>query len=311
MAMIKCFLSKGWGCSFNSGDLSVSFLESSAIRGMIFKYADFEKCKLTGVRLIGCEITDSELDGCDLTDCMIKKSASKDSKMSRCTISENVDAINTTFTKCIVNNANMQRCKFQTSVCFESTATDTNMDSCRADTVVVKTSRNVTYTNSELRFCSIDGGFVTHSSLSDCELERQSGLFFRIKDCQVISHPLALRKFIPEIRDLIFEYALAGNGKDSSLIAALRGEPKLYHEALEVLRKTCVFRLIDDFHYYYKAIPYWEVATTRSPPERLWSPHAILMDTTYEYYNAWQHIQHISVRQVQPTSYDRVLQASD
>ena len=52
------------------------------------------------------------------------------------------------------------------------------------------------------------------------------------------------RAFAPEIREMIFEGALAGtwNGKTPALIQALRGS-KLYLEAIDVFTKTNTFRL--------------------------------------------------------------------
>jgi hypothetical protein len=52
-----------------------------------------------------------------------------------------------------------------------------------------------------------------------------------------------LRKFPPEIRDMIYKLTLAGewNGKTSTFIIALRGDSELYHEALKVFYETNTF----------------------------------------------------------------------
>jgi hypothetical protein len=49
------------------------------------------------------------------------------------------------------------------------------------------------------------------------------------------------RKFPPEVREIIFDEAIEWDGKTPALIVALRGDPVLYFEALEVLSKSNVF----------------------------------------------------------------------
>jgi hypothetical protein len=52
-----------------------------------------------------------------------------------------------------------------------------------------------------------------------------------------------LRKFPPEIRDMIYKLTLAGewNAKTPTFIIALRGDSELYHEALKVFYETNTF----------------------------------------------------------------------
>lgn len=62
------------------------------------------------------------------------------------------------------------------------------------------------------------------------------------------SLPLAdagLRAFPPEIREMIFHFSncLIWTGKTPAILVALRGDPDLYHEALELFYRRNVFRL--------------------------------------------------------------------
>ena len=59
--------------------------------------------------------------------------------------------------------------------------------------------------------------------------------------CQVTFSPLALRRFPPEIRSLIFAHTAEYNGKTPNIIKALRGDEELYCEALELMYKVSTF----------------------------------------------------------------------
>jgi hypothetical protein len=76
------------------------------------------------------------------------------------------------------------------------------------------------------------------SALHKCKLTNNT-----IRDSEITTSPLALRRFPPEIRQVIFREALGGMVYTPELIIALRGDPQLYFEALEVLGKTCFFRV--------------------------------------------------------------------
>ncbi|CZR54659.1 uncharacterized protein PAC_04543 [Phialocephala subalpina] len=60
------------------------------------------------------------------------------------------------------------------------------------------------------------------------------------------SKRLSLRQFPPEVRRLIFEHTIKWHGRPIPLLATLRSDRQLYHEALEVLNRICVFTMTDD-----------------------------------------------------------------
>ena len=62
--------------------------------------------------------------------------------------------------------------------------------------------------------------------------------------CTPATAPLDLRKFAPEIRELIFQRCIdAKHNKSPPILVALRSDPKLYHEALGVFYKLNYFEV--------------------------------------------------------------------
>lgn len=69
-----------------------------------------------------------------------------------------------------------------------------------------------------------------------------------MKHCQIVNKPLSFRRFPVEIRALIFEKAVEYKSEDfrrynvhyrmPHLIVALRGDPLLHNEALNLFYKT-------------------------------------------------------------------------
>jgi hypothetical protein len=72
---------------------------------------------------------------------------------------------------------------------------------------------------------------------------------FKVRMISSVAAPqptsLTLRKFPPEIRDMIYKLTLVGSwkGKMPAFIITLRGDQELYHEALQVLYETNRFTL--------------------------------------------------------------------
>jgi hypothetical protein len=78
------------------------------------------------------------------------------------------------------------------------------------------------FNNVLLTSCAMINCIVHHSILFDCTLENTV-----VEHCQVIKASLALRRFAPEIRGIIFEYVIEEEGKDGkipALVKALRGD---------------------------------------------------------------------------------------
>jgi uncharacterized protein YjbI with pentapeptide repeats len=119
--------------------------------------------------------------------------------------------------------------------------------------------RNSTIRNCVLRFVEVRSSIIQNSTLYDCRLfncsVQQSPLTntllyetkvegCTIKGCTAAMSPLALRKLPPEVREMIFRHCVDfTGGKIPPLIIALRGDQKLYHEALKVFSKLNFFTL--------------------------------------------------------------------
>jgi len=89
----------------------------------------------------------------------------------------------------------------------------------------------------ELRDCILDDCKLANSSIYN------SSFSCSRSKCTVSPLPY-FNRIPPEIRDKTFSEAMEWNGKISVLIAALRGDPVLYHEALRILSKKGFF----EFH---------------------------------------------------------------
>jgi hypothetical protein len=91
--------------------------------------------------------------------------------------------------------------------------------------------------NCELRGCSLVASSIKTSRIVNSTFTNS----LRSK-CHVTPTPPFNR--IPlEIRAMVFSEVIEWKGKTPALIAALRGDPILYREALGVFRKTCTFTL--------------------------------------------------------------------
>jgi hypothetical protein len=88
---------------------------------------------------------------------------------------------------------------------------------------------------------------LTESEVHETKIHSSS-----MDGCIVTTSPLALRKFPPEIREMIFQRCIdTRDNKSPSIIIALRGDKELYREAIKVFYKLNFFRLT------------WETAPSR------------------------------------------------
>lgn len=119
-----------------------------------------------------------------------------------------------------------------------------------------------TITNTQLTNCIIMNSFLTntkldHCIIAKCELRECRLIYSSIKESKVIDSEFTfclrskcdvtptppLNRIPPEIGVKIFSDVIEWKGKTPALIAAVRGDPVLYREALGVLRRTCTFSM--------------------------------------------------------------------
>jgi hypothetical protein len=92
-----------------------------------------------------------------------------------------------------------------------------------------------TFNDVLLKSCTIRAGILHHYILFDCDIGNSV-----FKHCQFVKAPLALRRFAPEIRAIIFEHVIKDDctfGKIPALVKSLRGDQVLYKEAVHALYK--------------------------------------------------------------------------
>jgi hypothetical protein len=82
-------------------------------------------------------------------------------------------------------------------------------------------------------YSSISGAGSEISNLSRCSVAECKFSSMSTEDCDITTSPLAFRKFPPEIRAAIFKEA-----PTVQLMAALRADTELYHDAMPILSKS-------------------------------------------------------------------------
>jgi hypothetical protein len=117
-------------------------------------------------------------------------------------------------------------------------------------------------TDTELNCCLISKATITNTVLEGCILVNCDVLDCVLKDSHLKSSKIVESEFInslrskcevrptpyfnripPEVRVMIMSNAIRWNGKTPALLAAVRGDPVLYREALSTLPKVATFQL--------------------------------------------------------------------
>lgn len=202
----------------------------------IFEHIDFTKTSFIRCRFNNVNITDSKLSHCTITNCIVRGCLLVD-----CTVKTSN-----------LGTAKIQGGKLQKSqleqVCLveEFWARDCNLTSCRLFGGTILRSRladsyisgletdDKTIQSSTLKGCMVmsfyvdrctaDGCILEATTLNVCKLIRCSTTMCNIKES-----PLALRRFAPEIRAMIFSHV-----KIKTLIAAFHRDSLLYGEIMEL-----------------------------------------------------------------------------
>jgi hypothetical protein len=122
--------------------------------------------------------------------------------------------------------------------------------------------RDCVFTDAELNSCLIVSATITNTVLKGCILVNCDVLDCVLKDCRLKSSKIVESEFIsslrskcevrptpylnripPEVRVMIMSMAITWDGKTPALLAAVRGDPLLYREALSTLPKVATFQL--------------------------------------------------------------------
>jgi hypothetical protein len=89
--------------------------------------------------------------------------------------------------------------------------------------------------NSKLYNCNTFNSTIKGSRLVDTQLHRTCFETSKLSRCIITTSPLAFGKFPTELRLMIFKYCLYfENRRSPALLVALRGDEKLYKEAIQL-----------------------------------------------------------------------------
>lgn len=199
--------------------------------------ANLQNCIITSsiIRkstLIGCTLVD-----CAVFDCKVYDTEMRKSQLKRCTIRNRpagVWIIEPSFI-CRLEDCHARVCKISQAVIKGG-----GLENCY-----------------EVLHSKVDGAFVTRSNLTNCEVATAELHLSEMHQCTlnentlrnstITNSPIPLRQIPVEVRLMIFRDALESwEGKTPSLITALRGDQKMYQEAIEVLPSSCVLKISKD-----------------------------------------------------------------
>ncbi|CZT50561.1 uncharacterized protein RSE6_11569 [Rhynchosporium secalis] len=109
------------------------------------------------------------------------------------------------------------------------------------NTVISCTLRHVDLTGCNIS-CNLDHCRLSDCTVTTCDLVNTTfhdseSTESWLEDCEIITCPLALRRFSPDLRALIFERCIDFTKKKTPVIlVALRGDPELYQEGAKSVR---------------------------------------------------------------------------
>ncbi|KAL2074850.1 hypothetical protein VTL71DRAFT_8629 [Oculimacula yallundae] len=151
---------------------------------------------------------------------------------------------------------------------LSSTPSATTESSLAKSHPIIKTNqlhghevRNTVFISCNLRDMNLQGCTVSMSTLDNCKLSKcavtncnlvstalheSKFASSSVERCKITTSPLALRKFPPELRILIFERCIDFEDRITpSILSALRGDPELYSEAIDCFYRLNVIRITE------------------------------------------------------------------
>jgi uncharacterized protein YjbI with pentapeptide repeats len=222
----------------NTGTPPPARYTKSELRNIVESDTYFKDCELNRVELHNClvegsKVTNAILVDCTLFNCELFNTKARQSQLTCCIVSKGLrNTTDSPYLFCRLND-----CGIESTEISGALITGGFLEYC-LNIQNSEIHRAIVYT------CDLLHSTVAHSGLYktkvyECKLSKNIS-----KDSEITTSPLTLRKFPTEIRQIIFRNTFEFAGRYTpDLIVALRGEPKLYFEALEVLGKTCFFEI--------------------------------------------------------------------
>ncbi|TAQ88009.1 hypothetical protein B7494_g3684 [Chlorociboria aeruginascens] len=222
--------------------VDISKLYLDVLSSSSFQNVKLQNVEITSSSLQNVEIRDSKIISCrSVTNCRIYNCVIEVSKICDSTIcNSRIDTVSDVVRSSITNS------RIQRSEIFDSKAKNSSFVACSEisktsiddSDVEYSTLNKCTVSNSDLykthriNEATISGSTLSHSWLTNCIVK--DSYFDRCQKIHLTCPQLSLRKFPVEVRSIIFEKALKWDGKGPGLLVALRGDKKLYYEALKV-----------------------------------------------------------------------------
>ncbi|KAF4635387.1 hypothetical protein G7Y89_g2717 [Cudoniella acicularis] len=216
-------------------DISCESHSSNSFKNVTFRACVLYRCDLSNCQLLNCEITQSTLSNSTLHDSDIKKSILLKSKLHHCRCKDedydfHVD-IDSPIFRSFFRDCSIEDTGIWNSKIHRSSIVAGGVENCH---VTTSNLTSVIMDYCEAYTCSFASGMVNSSYLQEYKADDNT----QVHDCEVMKCSLAFRKFPAEIRIPIFHQAMSWSKRVPALIVALRGDQKLYHEALEYYSKT-------------------------------------------------------------------------
>ncbi|KAH7418574.1 hypothetical protein BKA64DRAFT_203685 [Cadophora sp. MPI-SDFR-AT-0126] len=159
-------------------------------------------------------------------------------KLHDSSVFKNTNVFTSNLVNCSTRTSTFIGCKLESVVAKRCYMQDGTMIQCGVENSnIVGVEGHCAVQESQFNVCDLQNAKCANSELHQCSGLSQTAM----SACQVTFSPLALRRFPPELRSLIFENIIEWTGKTPDLIKALRGDEELYCESLDVLCKVSTF----------------------------------------------------------------------
>jgi uncharacterized protein YjbI with pentapeptide repeats len=146
---------------------------------------------------------------------------------------------NSTLSGLIIRKTILRNCVLRHVKIYASTISNSSMYQCNVHTSTISEE------------CSFEKCNMVNSTINGCtavDSDIHESTFTKVKmnRCKITTSPLALCRFAPEIREIIFGYCISSitvSFNTPNILIALRGDSELYQEALRTFYKQNWFPL--------------------------------------------------------------------
>jgi hypothetical protein len=219
---------------------TAGFFEDMTITDRFIRNSKFRGCKLVNVGLMNCEVLESTMENCIAIQCRFGRF---------CVMNGQEPKLETAQNELYAWKCGLQDCEVANMTLYNAEILFSIIAHCLVNTSYLV--ENVATRKTDFRNCKMEdirlsysGTDTTYFNCHECEIDESSKSL--ISNGTITKSPLAFNKFAPELRCQIFSYCLEWantKARTPNLIIALRGDPTLYHEALDLFYKANTFNM--------------------------------------------------------------------